>query len=53
MIAKYIVLSRKVSVVSDNILLICIPEHLLILKKIIVLLHALSAYNNLLVRYKF
>ena len=31
---------------------ICIQEPLLILKKIIVLLHTLSAYNSLLVRYK-
>ena len=30
----------------------CIQEPLLILKKIIVLLHTLSAYNSLFVRYK-
>ena len=52
MIAKYIVLSNIISVVSDNILRICIQEPLLILKKFIVLLHTLSAYNSLLVRYK-
>ena len=52
MIAKYIVLSNIISFVSDKILHICIKEPLLILKKIIVLLNALSAYNNLLVRYK-
>ena len=50
-IAKCIVLSN-ISVVSDNILRICIQESLLILKKNIVLLHTLSAYNSLLVRYK-
>ena len=43
MVAKYIVLSNMISVVSGNILT---------LKKIIVLLHTLSAYNSLLVRYK-
>ena len=52
MIAKYIVLSNIISVVSDNILRICIQEPLLILKKFIVLLHTLSAYNSLLVHYK-
>ena len=52
MIAKYIVLSSIISVVSDNILCICIQEPLLISKKFIVLLHTLSAYNSLLVRYK-
>ena len=52
MIAKYIVLSNIISVVSDNILRICIQEPLLISKKFIVLLHTLSAYNSLLVRYK-
>ena len=52
MIAKYIVLSNIISVVSDSILRICIQEPLLILKKFIVLLHTLSAYNSLLVRYK-
>ena len=53
MIAKYIVLSNIISVVSDNILRICIQEPLLILKNTyIVLLHTLSAYNSLLVRYK-
>ena len=30
----------------------CIQEPLLILKKLIVLFHTLSAYNSLLVRYK-
>ena len=52
MIAKYIVLSNMVSVVSDSTLRICIQEPLLILKKIIVLLHTFSAYNSLLVHYK-
>ena len=52
MIAKYIVLSNIISVASDSILRICIQEPLLILKKFIVLLHTLSAYNSLLVRYK-
>ena len=52
MIAKCIVLSNIISVVSDNILRICIQEPLLILKTFIVLLHTLSAYNSLLVRYK-
>ena len=52
MIAKYIVLSNIISVISDNILRICIQEPLLILKKFIVLLHTSSAYNSLLVRYK-
>ena len=52
MIAKYIVLSNIISVVSDNILRICIQEPLLISKKISVLLHTLSAYNSLLARYK-
>ena len=40
------------SVVSDKILSISIQEPLLISKKFIVLLHTLSAYNSLLVRYK-
>ena len=52
MIAKYIVLSIIISVVSDNILRICILELILILKKCIVLVHTISAYNILLVRYK-
>ena len=52
MIAKYIVLSNIISVVSDNILCICIQEPILILKKFIVLFHTLSAYSSLLVRYK-
>ena len=52
MIAKYIVFSNVISVVSDNVLCICIQEALLILKKCIVLLHNLSAYHSLLVRYK-
>ena len=52
MIAKYIVLSNITSVVSDNILPRCIQKPLLILKKFIVLLHTLSAYNSLLVRFK-
>ena len=45
MIAKYIVRSNIISVVSDSILRLDV-------KKIIVLLHTLSAYNSLLVRYK-
>ena len=52
MIAKYIVLSNIISVISDNILRICIQEPLLVLKKFIVLLHTLSASKSLLVRYK-
>ena len=52
MIAKYIVLSNIIRVLSDNILRIFGQEPLLILKKCIVLLHTLSAYNSLLVRYK-
>ena len=52
MIAKYIVLSKIISVVSDSTLRICIQEPLLISKKIIVLLHTLSAYNSLLIRCK-
>ena len=52
MIAEYIVLSNIISVLFDNILHICIQEPLLILKKITVLRHTLSAYNSLLVRYK-
>ena len=51
MIAKYIVLSNIISVVSDNILRIYVQERLLILKAFIVLLHTLSAYNSLLVHY--
>ena len=49
MIAKYILLSNAISVVSDNILCICIQEPLLILKKFIVLLHTLqhiTAYSS-------
>ena len=52
MIAKYIVLSNIISVVSANILCICIHEPLLISKIFIVFLHTLSAYNSLLVLYK-
>ena len=52
MIAKYIVLSSIISIISDITLRICIQEPLLILKKFIILLHTLSAYNKLLVRYK-
>ena len=54
MIVKYVVLSNILSVISDNsILRKCIQEPLLILKKkLVVLLHALSAYNSLLVCYK-
>ena len=52
LIAKYIVLCNIISVVSDNILRICIPEPLLILKTFIFLLHTSSVYKSLLVRYK-
>ena len=52
MIAKCIVLSDIISVVSGNILIICIQEPLLLLKKFIFLFHTLSAYNSLLFRYK-
>ena len=41
-----------ISVLSNSVLYKCIQEPLLILKKCIVLLHTLSAYNSLLVRYK-
>ena len=51
MIAEYIVLSNIISVVSNNILRICIQEPLLILK-ITVPLHTLSPCNSLLVCYK-
>ena len=51
MIAKYIVLSDIISVVSDSILHICIQEPLLILKKFVFLLYTLSANNSLLVSY--
>ena len=50
MIAKYIVLSNIISVASDNILRICNQEPSS--KSCLVLLHTLSAYNSLLVRYK-
>ena len=49
---RYIVLSNIISAILDNILRICIQEPLQLLKKIIVLLHTLSAYDSLLVRYK-
>ena len=57
MIAKYIVLSNIISVVSDNILRICIHEPSWQLKEVasllaIVLLDTLSAYGSLFVRYK-
>ena len=54
MIAKYIFLSNIISVISDSTLRICIQEPLLIYikKKIIALLHILSACNSLLVRSK-
>ena len=45
MIAKYIVLSNIISVILDSTFCICIQAPLLILKKIVVLLHTLSAYN--------
>ena len=52
MIAKYIVLCNIISVLSDNILCICIQEPLLMLKEYIVLLPTLLAYNSSLVRYE-
>ena len=53
MVAKYIVLSNIISVLSAyNILCIYIRENLLTLKRFIVLLDILSAYNSLLIRYK-
>ena len=52
MIAKYTVFSNIICVAWDSTLRVCIQEPLLILKKIIVLLHILSAYNSFLVRYK-
>ena len=52
MAAEYIILSNIISVASGNTLGICIKEPLLILKRFIVLLHPLSGYNSLLVRYK-
>ena len=48
-IAKHIVLSNIIIVVSDKILRISIQEPILISKKFIVLLHTLSAFKNLLV----
>ena len=51
MIAKYTVLSNITSVASGSTSRICIQEPLLIFKKIIVLLHTLSAYNSLVVSY--
>ena len=44
MVSKYIVFSNIISVVSDNILRICIQEPLLMSKRFIVLVHTLSAY---------
>ena len=53
MVAKWIVLSNIISVLSAyNILCIYIQEYLLTLKRFIVLLDILSAYNSLLIRYK-
>ena len=51
MIAKYIVLSNIISVVSDNIC-VFVFKNPSWYQKNIVLLHTLSAYNSLLVRYK-
>ena len=51
-VVEHIVLSNIISVVSDNILRICIQEPLLILTKFTVTLYTLSAYNGLLFRYK-
>ena len=50
-IAKYVVLSNIISVVSNSFR-ICIQEPLWISKTFTVLLQTLSAYNSLLVRYK-
>ena len=50
-IGKCIVISSIISVASDNILRICTGT-LLTSERCIVLLHTLSAYNSLLVRYK-
>ena len=50
-IAKYIVLSNIISVVSDNIC-VFVFKNPSWYQKNIVLLHTLSAYNSLLVRYK-
>ena len=55
MIAKYIVLSNIISVVSDNILRICIDEPSWHLKDVAVSYSSSSylwAYNSLFVRYK-
>ena len=53
MIAKYIVLSNIIVLYQIIFCVaICIQEPLLILKEFIGLLHTLSAYNSLLVRYK-
>ena len=52
MIAKYIVHSKIISVVSDNISRICFQGPLLISKKCIVLLHTVSTYKSLLVRFE-
>ena len=53
MIAKYIILSNIISVVSDNILRICIYSGIpLDIKKFIVFFHTLPAYNSLLARCK-
>ena len=49
MIAKYIVLSNMISVVSDNVLRICIQESPLILKKYIVIFivyQHITAYSS-------
>ena len=53
MIAKYIALSNIINVVSDNILhMPMYSGNPLDIQKCIFLLHTLSAYNSLLVRYK-
>ena len=54
MIAKCIVLSNKISVVSDNILSIryVIKKPSWYKNKFIVFLHTPSTYNSLIVRYK-
>ena len=52
MIANTLFSLTIISVVSDNILLMCIQKPLLILKKYIVLVHTLSAFNSFLAHYK-
>ena len=46
MIAKYIVLSSTISVISDNILRKCNQEPLSILKKFFILYQHITAYSS-------